>query len=97
MAEGIFPSILKVGKITSVYKKDDEQLLKYYRPISTLPIFGKMFEKIIYTRLYGFFFANGTLNGTLNKLENLFKGSSNNFKLVQFQFELLMRISTHYM
>ena len=62
MEEGVFPSILKIGKVTPVYKKDDEQLLENYRPVSTLPIFGKIFEKIIYTRLYGFFSSNGTLN-----------------------------------
>ena len=62
MMEGTFPSILKLGKITPVYKKDDEQLLENYRPISTLPIFGKIFEKIIYTRLYGFFTSNNILN-----------------------------------
>ena len=62
MENGIFPSILKVGKITPVYKKDDEQLLENYRPVSTLPIFGKIFEKIIYSRLYAFFNSNGTLN-----------------------------------
>ena len=62
MSNGTFPSILKVGKITPVYKKDDEQLLENYRPISTLPIFGKIFEKIIYARLYGFFTSKGILN-----------------------------------
>ena len=62
MTMGVFPSILKIGKITPVYKKDDEQLLENYRPVSTLPIFGKIFEKIIYSRLYGFFASNGTLN-----------------------------------
>ena len=60
--EGTFPSILKLGKITPLYKKDDEQLLENDRPISTLPIFGKNFEKIIYTRLYGFFASNNILN-----------------------------------
>ena len=60
--EGTFPSILKLGKITPVYKKDDEQLLENYRPISTLPIFGEIFENIIYTRLYGFFTSNNILN-----------------------------------
>ena len=50
--EGIFPSILKVGKITPVYKKGDRQLFENYRPISTLPIIGKIFEKIIYTRFF---------------------------------------------
>ena len=62
MAEGKFPSILKIGKITPIFKKDDEQLLENYRPISTLPIFGKIFEKLIYSRLYGFFASNGILN-----------------------------------
>ena len=62
MAEGLFPSILKIGKITPVYKKDNEKLLENYRPVSTLPIFGKIFEKIIYTRLYGFFVSNGSIH-----------------------------------
>ena len=54
MQIGKFPDELKTGKITPIYKKDDAELLKNYRPISTLPIFGKIFEKIIYTRLYSF-------------------------------------------
>ena len=62
MAESTFLSILKIGKITPIFKKDDEQLLENYRPISTLPIFGKIFEKLIYSRLYGFFASNGILN-----------------------------------
>ena len=62
MTDGIFPSCLKTGKITPIYKKDDEQLLENYRPVSTLPIFGKIFEKIIYVRLYSFLTTNGTLH-----------------------------------
>ena len=59
--EGIFPNILKIGKITPVYKKGDKQLFENYRPISTLPIIGKLFEKIIYSRLYNFLSDNGIL------------------------------------
>ena len=51
---GVFPDELKMGKISPIYKKEDEQLLEDYRPVSTLPIFGKIFEKIIYARLYSF-------------------------------------------
>ena len=54
MSRGIFPDILKVGKITPIYKKDNPELLENYRPVSTLPIFGKIFEKVIYERLYSF-------------------------------------------
>ena len=61
MEIGIFPDILKLGKITPIFKKDDEQLLKNYRPISTLPIFGKIFEKLIYERFYNYFVSQGIL------------------------------------
>ena len=54
MNDGCFPEILKIGKITPIYKKDDPQKLGNYRPISVLPIFSKIFEKVIYSRLYSF-------------------------------------------
>ena len=62
MKVGSFPTILKIGKITPIYKKDNEELLQNYRPVSTLPIFGKIFEKIIYSRLYGFLTSQGILH-----------------------------------
>ena len=55
MTRGIFPDVLKRGKITPIYKKDDKELFENYRPVSTLPIFSKIFEKVIYERLYSFF------------------------------------------
>ena len=54
MKNGVFPEEFKTGRITPIFKKEDEQLLENYRPVSTLPIFGKIFEKIIYARLYSF-------------------------------------------
>jgi hypothetical protein len=62
IASGTFPEIFKTGKITPVYKKDNAELLENYRPVSTLPIFGKIFEKLIYSRLYSFLTAKGILN-----------------------------------
>ena len=50
MHSGIFPDILKTGIVSPVYKKGNPQLLDNYRPISTLPIFSKLFEKLIYVR-----------------------------------------------
>ena len=57
MESGIFPKTLKIGKVTPVFKKGDPQIFDNYRPISILPIFGKVFEKVIYSRLYSFFSA----------------------------------------
>ena len=33
-------------------------LVKHYRPISLLPIFGKMFERVIYNSLFNYFQSN---------------------------------------
>ena len=50
MSTGKFPDIIKLGKITPIFKRkmNIEQLLKNYRPVSTLPIYEIIFEKIIY-------------------------------------------------
>ena len=54
MTVGKFPDILKTGKITPIFKKGNPQLLDNYRPVSIIPIFAKIFEKVIYSRLYSF-------------------------------------------
>ena len=61
MQAGIFPDALKIGKITPIFKKGDSELIENYRPISTLPVFGKIFEKVIYSRLYSFLTSQNTL------------------------------------
>ena len=62
MKHGVFPQDLKVGSITPIYKKDNEECLENYRPVSTLPIFGKIFEKIIYSRLYKFLVSKNIIS-----------------------------------
>ena len=62
MKNGVFPSVFKTGKVTPIYKKGNKECLENYRPVSTLPIFGKVFEKIIYKRLYRFFISKGILH-----------------------------------
>ena len=62
LQEGHFPDELKTGRISPIYKKEDEQLLENYRPVSTLPVFGKILEKLIYSRLYSFLISKGIIN-----------------------------------
>ena len=62
MDEGDFPQIFKLSKITPIFKKGNKELMKNYRPVSTLPIFGKIFEKVIYSRLYQYFVSKGILS-----------------------------------
>ena len=62
MHDGFFPDELKVGRISPIYKKDSEEKLENYRPVSTLAVFGKIFEKIIYSRMYSYFISQGHIN-----------------------------------
>ena len=61
LATGIFPNIWKSANLTPIYKKGDKQFVKNYRPISLLPICGKMSEKIIFNQLYLFFTTNNLI------------------------------------
>jgi len=51
---GTFPEALKIAKVIPIYKKGERDNLTNYRPISILPYFSKLFEKIMYARLYDF-------------------------------------------
>ena len=62
LQEGHFPNKLKTGRISPIYKKENEQLIENYRPVSTLPVFGKILEKLIYSRLYSFLTSKGIIH-----------------------------------
>ena len=62
MAAGSFPDVLKVGKVTPIFKKGSVEELGNYRPVSTFPILGKIFEKVIYTHIYNFALSQNILD-----------------------------------
>ena len=53
-ATGIYPDQLKIAKVIPVFKKGDKLLVSNYRPISLLSNVNKIFEKLVYSRLYSF-------------------------------------------
>ena len=59
--QGDFPEELKLAKVLPIYKADDEQLIQNYRPISVLPFFSKVFEKVIYQHVLDFIDSNSIL------------------------------------
>ena len=58
---GKFPDKLKIAKISSIYKSDDKLQINNYWPISLLPIFFKIFEKLMYNRLLEYLNKNYAL------------------------------------
>ena len=51
----------KLANVTPIFKKGDKQSTKNYRPISLLPICGKIFEKIIFNNLYPYLNSNNLI------------------------------------
>ena len=62
MREGTFPNLLKIAEIIPLHKGGDKTQATNYRPISLLPLFGKLFEKIIAKRLTNFFDKNNVIS-----------------------------------
>ena len=51
---GIFPNSMKTAKVIPIYKNGDRHLFTNYRPISLLPQFSKIIEKLFVHRLDNF-------------------------------------------
>ena len=57
-----YPDIWKKSNIIPVHKKNDNRLVNNYRPISLLPVLGKIFEKIIFNKIYNYLSKENLLN-----------------------------------
>ena len=55
LSTAIYLDMWKLTNVTSIFKTGDKQLIKNYRPISLLPVCGKIFENIIFDNLYKHF------------------------------------------
>ena len=51
---GVFPSELKLAKVIPLYKANDPMIFFNYRPVSVLPVFSKILERIMYNQLLSF-------------------------------------------
>lgn len=61
ISNGIFPSELKIAKIIPLFKSGDKLIVTNYRPISILPFFSKLYERVMYNRLFKFVENNNIL------------------------------------
>ena len=49
-----FPNYLKTARVIPIYKSGDKSEVTNYRPISILPLFSKILERLVYNQLYYF-------------------------------------------
>ena len=93
LTQGIFPNSLKIARVTPIYKGGDKTDTGNYRPISVLPLFSKIFEKIVHKQLfrylninsilhenqYGFRANKNTTQAILNHLQYLYNNIDSNY------------------
>ena len=48
---GVFPWELKIANVVPIFKSGDDMLFSNYRPVSVLPVFSKVIERLMYNRL----------------------------------------------
>lgn len=51
---GVMSIDLKRSRVVPIHKAGDKTLKTNYRPISVLPAFSKIFERLVYNRLFNF-------------------------------------------
>ena len=62
LENGVFPDDLKIAKVTPIYKTGYNSDISNYRPISFLPCFSKILERLMYNRLYKYLKENNILH-----------------------------------
>lgn len=86
LSSGVYPDLLKIARVTAVFKSGSKTCCNNYRPISVLPIINNIIEKIVYCRIkefltknnfffkhqYGFREKCGTHIATIELLDNIF-------------------------
>ena len=104
-ASGIVPDATKVAKVIPIFKGGDPCSASNYRPVSILPAFSKIFEKImymktikylnkynlLYTHQYGFRAKHNTLQPIIHLLDHIAKANSS--KTVNYTLALFCDLS----
>ena len=54
LTKGAYPDLLKIAEVVPLFKKGVRNKITNYRPMSLLSQFNKVFEKLLYTRIYSY-------------------------------------------
>ena len=85
-SEGVVPDLLKISIVKPIYKKDKHCEVNNYRPITLLSTFSKIFESVMYNRVYDFCEKYDILN---NNQHGFRKGRSTGLAVFKYIYEIL--------
>ena len=81
---------MKIAKIVPIHKNGEVSNIMNYRPISLLPAFSKVLERIVYNRLYDYLVKNAILNPSQYGFQ---KSKSTELAILELQERILSAIA----
>ena len=91
LSTGTFPDKMKLAKVIAIYKSNNPSNFSNYRPISLLPTFSKILERVIYNRLYNFILKHNILNTSQYGFQ---KGLSTEYALLELQDRIVKSLAS---
>ena len=89
---GQFPDSWKFANVQPIHKKANRQKINNYRPISLLPVCGKILEKIVFDQVYSFL----NENDLLSKYQSGFRpGDSTIYQLLSITTSIYESFENH--
>ena len=65
----IYPCEWKKANVVPIHKKGNKRTFKNYRPVSLLRICSKIFERLLYNEMFGFFLEEDLISANQSGLE----------------------------
>lgn len=108
LSTGVIPEDLKVAKVIPLFKAGERQCFNNYRPISILPCFSKVMEKVVYKRIichinnnsilykhqYGFRKNHSTYMAVLHLIDNIISTLDSNIFVCSIFLDLSKAFDT---
>jgi hypothetical protein len=60
ISSGIVPDLMKIARVVPLFKSGDHRLFQNYRPISIIPIFSKLLERVVHKRILDYININNS-------------------------------------
>ena len=108
VSSGNFPEKLKLGRVVPLHKSGSQTLINNYRPITTLSVFSKVFEKLVHIRMtkfinkfklinqnqFGFQKNKNTSDAILEFLDNVYDSFNENDMLLAIYLDFSKAFDT---
>lgn len=89
LASGVYPDSWKLGSVVPIFKSGCESEVGNYRPVSLLPVIGKLLEKLLHRRLLIFLDSNDYFTESQGGFRPSLSTTDTISKLLSFVYEEL--------